>query len=96
VRRPRGQGQRWSRQNRFAIGQRLGHRHHHVGEGHASDDVDLVALDELADDLHAQLWLELIVFFEHFNRGTPKLAARLFDAQHETVVHVLAQRGCGA
>ena len=65
--------------------------HHDVGESHAGDDIDLVALNEFLRQLHAQVGLELVVFFDHLNSRAAQFAAVVFHTEHESVVLVLAQ-----
>jgi hypothetical protein len=54
--------------------------------------VHLVALDEVVDDLHADVGFELIVLLQHFGGQSAELAADVLDAEHEPVERLLPDR----
>jgi hypothetical protein len=68
------------------------HRHHHIGETDAGDDLHLVLFDQLVDQLLREIGLELAVLFDDLHWHAAELAAIAFDHQHQRVVLVLAGR----
>ena len=62
-------------QERLAVEHRRRHRQHHVGEHDAGHEVDVVALEQLLDQLPADIRVLLIVGDDHFGRQAAELAA---------------------
>jgi hypothetical protein len=78
-------------QEHALLGDRLVHRHHHVGKRDAGDDGNVFLLDQLLHDLRRHVGLELAVFAQHLYRHAAELAAVAFHDQHKRVVLVLPQ-----
>ena len=71
-------------------------RHHHVRPDDAGDEVDLVLLQHLLGDLHADVGLELVVAVEHLDRQAADLAAEVLDGELDRLLHVLADHALRA
>jgi hypothetical protein len=64
------------------------HRHHHVRPDDAGDDVDVVLLQHLLGDLHADVGLGLVVAVDHFRLEPADLAAEMVERELDRVLHV--------
>ena len=66
------------------------HGHHHVRPDDSGDEVDVVLLQHLLGDLHADIGLGLIIAVDHLHLHTADLAAEMIERELDRVPHVAA------